>query len=198
MDTALSILVVDENGARAAIIEDGLREAGYCNVAIVAETLGLMRRIETLGPDVIIMDLGNRNRDQLEEFFQVSRSVRRPVAMFVDCSDRDSIEAAIEAGVSAYIVDGLRKERVKPILDMAVLRFRAFERLSSDLRTARSELDERKVIDKAKKLLMQSQKIAENEAYKQMRRRAMNENLRIVEIARRLLDASSRSNEASR
>ena len=121
-----SVLVVDENKIRAAIIEAGLLEAGYEQVHVIGETLGLARYIEQISPDVIVIDLENPNRDLLESMFQLSRTVKRPIAMFVDQSDQTSIEAAVEAGVSAYIVDGLTKERVKPILDMAISRFNAF------------------------------------------------------------------------
>ena len=91
---------------------------------------------------MIVIDLENPNRDMLENMFQLSRAVKRPIAMFVDRSDSASIEAAVEAGVSAYVVDGLRKERVKPILDMAISRFNAFSRMARELQEARSELEE--------------------------------------------------------
>ena len=106
----LSILVVDENRLRAGVIEEALYEAGYGRVTVVHEIVGLVRRIEETAPDVIVIDIENPNRDALESLFQVSRSVQRPIAMFVDHSDRDMIEAAVEAGVSAYIVDGLKKQ----------------------------------------------------------------------------------------
>src|SRR6266481_1226112 len=114
-DLALRILLVDQNVTRASILEEGLREAGYTNVAVVRDMQNLLRRIVNEDPDVIFIDLENPNRDVLEQMFQVSRSVRRPVAMFVDKSDAAMIEAAVDAGVGAYIVDGLKKERVKPI-----------------------------------------------------------------------------------
>jgi CheY-like chemotaxis protein len=117
----LAILIVDENRARASIIEEGLLEAGHHRVHVVKEMTGLVREIEAFKPDVIVVDLENPNRDRLEQFFQVTRTVQRPIAMFVDRSDAASMESAIAAGVSAYIVDGLKKERVKPILDMAIL-----------------------------------------------------------------------------
>ncbi|MCB8838894.1 ANTAR domain-containing response regulator [Aurantimonas sp. VKM B-3413] len=191
MGPFLSILVVDENRARAAIIEDGLREAGYSHVEVVTETFGLVRRIETLKPDVIVVDLENPNRDQLEHFFQVSRSVQRPIAMFVDRSDSASMEAAVAAGVSAYIVDGLKKERVKPILDMAIMRFNAFNRLTRELHDARSELADRKMIDRAKGILMKAKGLDEPEAYRLLRKTAMNENRRIAEVAKSLVSAHS-------
>ena len=145
-----------ENRIRAAIIEAGLREAGHDRVTLVHDVAGIARRIAEIEPDVIVIDLENPNRDMLENMFQLSRAVKRPIAMFVDRSDQASIEAAVEAGVSAYVVDGLQQERVKPILDMAVSRFNAFARLTRELEEARGELEDRKVIDRAKGILMKS------------------------------------------
>lgn len=189
-ETSLHILVIDSNLVRASIIEQGLREAGHTHVTIVADMKGLVRRITEVDPDVIVIDLQDPRRDQLEHMFQVSRAVKRPVAMFVDRADQSSIEAAIEAGVSAYVVDGLKKERVKPILDTAVSRFNAFERLRRELDHARSELAERKVIDRAKGILMRSKGLNEEEAYALLRRTAMNQGRRIAEIADSLVVAA--------
>ena len=187
---SLSILVIDENRARAAIIEAGLREAGHDRVTLVHSMAGIARRVEEAAPDVIVIDLENPNRDMLEDMFQLSRAVRRPVAMFVDRSDSEAIAAAVDAGVSAYVVDGLRQERIKPILDMAVNRFNAFARLTRELQEARDELEGRKVVDQAKRLLMKSKRISEEEAYALLRRTAMNKNRKIVEIAQSLLTAA--------
>ena len=131
-DADVTVLIIDENHARATIIEEGLREAGHMRVAVVSELKGLVRSIDEIAPDVIVMDLGNPNRDLLEHMFRVSKASRKPVAMFVDSSDDQSMFAAVEAGVSAYVVDGLKKDRVKTILDLAILRFRAFERLREE------------------------------------------------------------------
>ena len=139
MSSGISILVIDDNKIRASIIEEGLRDAGHDEVLLVHNMEGLVRQISEINPDVIVIDLENPNRDQLEHMFQVSRAVRRPVAMFVDKADSQSIEAAVDAGVSAYVVDGLKRERVKPILDMAVSRFNAFSKLSKELEDARKK-----------------------------------------------------------
>ena len=187
----LNVLVIDENRIRAAIIEEGLRGAGYDRVTVIDEMHGLARRIAELNPDVIVIDLENPNRDMLESIFQLSRAVQRPIAMFVDKSDEASIEAAVEAGVSAYIVDGLRQERVRPILKMAISRFSAFSRLNRELEETRGELENRKVIDRAKGLLMRSRGLSEEEAYALLRRTAMNQNRKIAEIAQSLVTAAS-------
>jgi response regulator NasT len=122
--------------------------------------------------------------------FQLSKAVKRPIAMFVDHSDTASIEAAIEAGVSAYVVDGLRKERVKSILDMAISRFRAFSRMEQELEDARSELENRKVVERAKGILMRSRGISEDEAYALLRKTAMNQNRKISDVAQSLVIAA--------
>lgn len=186
----LHILVIDANRIRASIIEEGLKEAGQTRVTVIDEAKGLMRRIVELDPDVIVIDLESPNRDALEHMFQVSRAAKRPVAMFVDRTDDASIEAAIDAGVSAYVVDGLKKERIKPILDTAIRRFRAFERLREELDQARSELSERKRIEKAKGILMRTRGLSEENAYALLRSTAMQKNKRIAEIAESLITAA--------
>jgi response regulator NasT len=189
-EPSLRILVVDPNAVRSSILEDGLREAGYDNIQIIRCMDNLLRRIVEADPEVIFIDLENPNRDVLEQMFQVSRVVHRPVAMFVDQSDAGAIEAAVEAGVSAYVVDGLRKERVRSILDTAVSRFNAFSRLRDELDRTRQALEERKVVERAKGILMKMRGLDEAEAYDTIRKAAMNENRRISEVAQSLVTAS--------
>ncbi|MDX8519207.1 ANTAR domain-containing response regulator [Mesorhizobium dulcispinae] len=187
---SLTILVIDENRIRASIIEAGLRDAGHLHVTVVHDVAGIARRIAEIEPDVIVIDLENPNRDMLENMFQLSRAVKRPIAMFVDRSDQASIEAAVDAGVSAYVVDGLKKERIKPILDMAISRFNAFSRMERELEEARSELENRKVVDRAKGILMKSRGLSEEAAYALLRKTAMNQNRKIAEIAQSLVTAA--------
>jgi len=186
----LSILIIDENKLRAAIIEDGLREAGHQTVAVLHSVKDAARTIVDSAPDVVVIDLENPGRDQLEHFFSLSRALKKPIAMFVDRSDASEIEAAVDAGVSAYVVDGLKKERVKPILDMAISRFNAFARLTRELEEARSALEDRKIIDEAKAILMKSRSLSEADAYALMRRTAMNQNRKLVDIAQSLITAA--------
>jgi len=190
MDTSLKIVIVDESPIRAAILEDGLREAGFTQVVRVEETTNLLARIYALDPDVILIDLENPSRDVLEQMFQVSRIVKRPIAMFVDQSDTASIQASVDAGVSAYIVDGLKKERVKNILDLCISRFNAFARLQDELDRTKTALEERKVIDRAKGILMKAKNLTEEEAYTLLRRTAMNEKKKIAEIAQSVVTAA--------
>ncbi|MFA5952658.1 MAG: ANTAR domain-containing protein [Hyphomicrobium sp.] len=188
-DAALKILVIDENPIRRAILEAGLTEAGFTNVTSLSNTTGLLNQIYRLDPEVILIDLENPSRDELEQMFQVSRIVRRPIAMFVDQSDRPTIEAAIDAGVSAYIVDGLKKERLKPVLDMTISRFRAFDRLRSELEEAKSALKERKVVEKAKGILMRTRDLDEEAAYALLRKKAMSQSKKIADVAEALVSA---------
>jgi response regulator NasT len=186
----LTILVIDENEIRSSIIEEGLRDAGHHHVTVIHQVQGVARIIETLRPDVIVIDIENPNRDMMEHLFQLTRTLSRPIAMFVDRSDTASIEAAVDAGVSAYIVDGLRKERVKPILDMAVSRFNAFSRLQRELAEAKSALEERKIVDRAKGILMKTRNLSEEDAYALLRQAAMNEKKKIAEIAQSVVTAA--------
>jgi two-component system, response regulator / RNA-binding antiterminator len=189
-EISLRVLIVDQNVIRASILEEGLREAGYRDLIVVRDMQNLLRRIIDEEPDVILIDLENPNRDVLEQMFQVSRVVRKPVAMFVDQSDRSSIEAAIDAGVGAYVVDGLRKERVQSIVDMTISRFKAFEKLRNELDDTRQQLADRKLIDRAKGILMKQRGIGEERAYELMRKAAMDGNLRIAQVAQSVITAA--------
>lgn len=186
----LKIVIVDESPIRSLILEEGLRDAGFTQVERIGEMHNLLKHIYASDPDVILIDLENPSRDTLEQMFQVSRAVRRPIAMFVDQSDTASIQASVDAGVSAYIVDGLKKERIKSILDLCVSRFNAFSKLQDDLDQAKSDLEERKTIERAKGILMKAKKLSEEDAYKMMRGAAMRENKKIVEIARSVITAA--------
>ena len=189
-ESSPKIAIVDESPIRAAILEEGLREAGYTDVVRIDEMQSLLSRIYALDPDVIVIDLENPSRDILEQMFQVSRAVRRPIAMFVDQSDAASIQASVDAGVSAYIVDGLKKERLKSILDLCISRFNAFSKLQDELDRAKSALEDRKIIERAKGILMKLKGLTEDEAYVLLRSTAMREKKKIGEIAQSILTAS--------
>lgn len=189
MEKTLSILVIDEDPDRAAIVERGLVEAGYTRVAKIGASVNLVSRIQALAPDVIIIDLENPDRDTLEQMFQVSRAIQRPIAMFVGHSDGETIRAAVEAGVSAYVVDGLRQERIQPIVEMAISRFAAFDTLRRERDEAQAKLADRKTIEKAKGLLMKRKGLDEEQAYSIMRRTAMQQNRRLADIAESVITA---------
>ena len=189
-DLSLRIVIVDESPVRAAILEEGLKEAGFQNVLRIEGRSNLLERIYAIDPDVILIDLEDPSRDTIEQMFQVSREVKRPIAMFVDQTDSKTIEDAIEAGVASYVVDGLRKDRVKPILETTISRFRAFARLKAELEEAKTQLEERKVVDRAKMILMKMKGIDEEAAYGLLRRTAMNEKKRIADIAQSIITAA--------
>jgi len=185
----MRIAIIDESAVRASVIREGLAELGDCEIFVVTERRGLVRLVSEINPDIVLMDLGNPSRDVLEEYFAVSRALARPIAMFVDESDEESIGASIDAGVSAYVVDGFAPHRIRSILDLAIRRFHAFSRLQSDLADARSKLAEREAIDGAKRILMQTRRLTEPEAYSELRKAAMNQGRRIVDIAEAVVTA---------
>lgn len=190
MQASLKIVIVDENPTRAVVLEDALREAGHANVVRLDETSQLLARICAVDPDIVIIDLETPRRAVLEQMFEVSRAVKRPVAMFVEESDKAAIEAAVDAGVSAYIVGGLRKERIANIVDLCISRFNSFARLRKELERARGALEERKVIDRAKGILMTAKNLTEDAAYGLLRKTAMNENKKIAEVAQSVVTAA--------
>ena len=172
------------------MIEEGLREAGLSDIVVLLDRHGLVARIADLAPDVVLLNLENPGRDVLEESFALSRALARPIAMFVDQADEESIAAAVDAGISAYVVDGLRKDRIKPVLDLAVLRFNAFARLQAELTEARSALADHKIVDRAKALLMKRRGIGEPAAYALLRKQAMDSGRRIADVADALVTAA--------
>lgn len=184
---APSILIIDENRIRASIIEEGLREAGLMRVGILSTMDNLVGEIEARAPDVIVIDIENPNRDMIEHLSAVSRAGARPVAMFVDNADADLMESAIRAGVSAYVVDGLRKESVKAILDSAIFRFNAYARLREELESTKQALEDRKAVDRAKALLIKMRGLSEEDAYHLIRKTAMRESKRMGEVARTII-----------
>ena len=186
-DAPLKILVIDENPIRRAILETGLRDAGFDNITLLGDTTGLLDRIYSVDPDVILIDLENPSRDVLEQMFQVSRIVRRPIAMFVDQSDRATIEAAMEAGVSAYIVDGLKQERVRAILDMTHL---ALQRLRPAALRARGDQERAQGAQgdrEGQGHPDEKPRLDEEAAYALLRQTAMSKGKRIADVAESLV-----------
>lgn len=179
----MRIAIVDESAPRASIIEEGLGSLENCEIFTLTSRDRLVQRIAEISPDIVFMDLGNPSRDVLEEYFTVSRALDHPIAMFVDNSDEDSIAASIDAGVSAYVVDGLSAKRIQPLLQTTIQRFRAYARLETELAEAQGKLAERETVDKAKRILMNTKRITEPQAYAELRQKAMSSNRRIVEIA---------------
>jgi two-component system, response regulator / RNA-binding antiterminator len=185
----MRIAIVDESATRAAVIREGLAALDDCELFVLTERRGLVAQIGAIAPDIVLIDLGNPSRDVLEEYFAVSRALARPIAMFVDESDEEAIAASVDAGVSAYVVDGMAAHRIRPLLDLAVRRFHAFARLEADLAEAKGKLAERETIDKAKRILMDSRRLSEPQAYAELRKAAMDQNRRIAEIAEAVVTA---------
>jgi response regulator NasT len=187
MANPLSIVVVEKDRERALLIVDSLRAAGDFEVVVIAEQAGLARRISERNPDIVLVDVFSPSRDMLEELALASSPMERPVAMFVDQSDEGLAKAAIEAGVSAYVVDGLRAERIKPVLDAAIARFHMFSRMRSELAATKRALEERKTIDRAKGLLMKAKGLSEEKAYALLRKAAMDQGRKVAEVAEALV-----------
>lgn len=182
-----SVLALEQ---RARALRIGLLEAGYNIVAVFPADLHLPDRVAELQPDMIIIDAESDARDVLEHVVVATRDAPRPIVLFTEDHDKASMEAAMAAGVSAYIVAGLQSERIKPVLDVALARFSADQKLRAELSDTKLKLAERKTIERAKGLLMERQKISEDEAYQKLRRMAMDKNLKLSEVAQRILDVA--------
>ncbi|SFE22709.1 ANTAR domain-containing response regulator [Roseivivax sediminis] len=190
MSERLSIIVVEPDRERALQIVDSLNDAGDFHIRILSEPASLAGNIRDHAPDVVLIDMANPSRDQLEELALASGPLDRPVAMFVDRSEEGLSAAAIEAGVSAYVVDGMEPRRLKPVLDAAIARFRMFQRMRMELAEAKRALEERKVIDRAKGMIMRARGISEDEAYALLRKTAMDRGRRVADVAEALVTSA--------
>jgi response regulator NasT len=177
-----------EQARRSAALRIGLLESGYDLVASLPADVFLPERIAQLQPDLIIVDSESDARDVLEHIVIATRDARRPIVLFTEDDAPASMDAALEAGVSAYIVAGLQAERVKPVLDVALARFRREQKLLDELQGTRQKLAERKIVERAKGLLMTRYRLSEDQAYQRLRSMAMNKNMKLAEIAQRLID----------
>ncbi len=175
---------------RSRLLRLGLLEAGYTVVAVLPVDPFLPERLAQIAPEMIIVDAESQARDTLEHVVLATRDAPRPIVLFTDDQDTSHVRDAIAAGVTAYVVKGLAPERVKPVLEVAQARFEHEEHLRRELHQARSQLAERKIIDRAKGLLMQRHRIDEPEAYERLRRAAMDRGLRVAEVAQRIVDAA--------
>lgn len=190
MAPKLSIVIVEPEPTRARLIVDALREAGDFDIRVISERSGLARQIAQRQPDLVLVDVADPSRDTIEELTLATGPLERPVALFVDRSDAGLSAAAIEAGLSAYVVDGLTPTRVKPVLDAAIARFRMMQRMRTELAETKRALEDRKVIDRAKGLLMRARNIPEEEAYALLRKTAMDQGRRVADVAEALVTAA--------
>ena len=201
---ALRIVIVapealtPDNGDAAALAQAersrslriGLLQAGYNIVAVLPADMFLPSQLAQIQPDMVIIDAESQARDTLEHVVVATRDERRPIVMFTDDSDTSHVQEAIASGVTAYVVAGLAPERVKPVLEVAMARFRFEESMRQELADARSQLHERKLIERAKGLMMTRQGITEEVAYARLRRAAMDRKLRLADLAQRVIDAA--------
>lgn len=183
----LRVLLVDENRGRSALLEQALSDAGYHVIAKVITSDNLAHQVRLHQPDVIIVDLESPDRDTLEHMHSISRDQPRPIVMFAEDQDSESIHKAIKAGVSAYIVDGLSSKRVKPVMEVAIARFREYQALRDELAQTKISLEERKLVDRAKALLIKQQKMSEEEAHQALRKLAMDQGKKLGEVARSVI-----------
>lgn len=183
----LTVMLVDDQPARAALLEQALLDHSYKVIARLSSAAGLAQQVASLEPDVIIIDIESPDRDTLEHMASLHRDNPHPVVMFAEEGDTSAIERAMRAGVSAYVVDGLNPARVKTIVDVAVARFREFQALRRELEETRTQLADRKQIDRAKGLLMKQRGLDEKQAYNAMRKMAMDRGQRLAEVASNII-----------
>src|SRR5690554_6872831 len=185
----LRIVIVEPDENRARLLIDSIAPLDY-DVTVIADTGSLARRVRDINPDMVLIDVTNPSRDTLEECALASGPLERPVAFFVDRTDKNLTRLAIEAGVSAYVVDGLQPDRVAPIMDAAIARFQMFRRMRTELETTRKLLEERKLIDRAKGILMKARGVSEDEAYALLRKAAMDQGRKLADVAAALVTAA--------
>ncbi|MCT4555528.1 MAG: ANTAR domain-containing protein [Pelagimonas sp.] len=190
MSKKLTVVVVEEDRDRALGIVDALRQSDDCDVVVIGNASGLARKIAVHAPDIVLIDIDNPTRDMMEELTLASGPLERPVAMFVSGAAGGLAQAAIEAGVSAYVVDGLSPERIKPVMDTAIARFSIVRQMRNELAETRRALEERKVIDRAKGLLIKARGIDEDAAYALLRKTAMDQGRRVADVAEALVTAA--------
>ncbi len=190
LERDLSDTHADSELERSRSLRIGLLESGYNIVAVLPADTFLTERLAQIGPDMVIVDAESQARDTLEHVVMATRDARRPIVLFTNDDDTSQVGAAIAAGVSAYVVAGLAAERIRPVLDVALARFAHEENLRRELADARTQLSERKVVDKAKGILMTRHGLSEDLAYARLRKTAMDRGMKIAEVAQRVVDVA--------
>lgn len=186
-----SILVIDESQRRAVEICTALLQAGHQVAAVLPSALDLIERIEEIRPDIILIETESPSRDTLEHLAVMNRTMPRPVVMF--CSDRNSetIRSAVKAGVAAYVIDGFDIGRLESVIDVAIARFEEHQALQRELTETRRKLSERKVIEKAKGILMKSRGLDEDAAYAALRKLAMEKSQPLAKVAANVVEMAN-------
>ncbi|BDY14558.1 MULTISPECIES: ANTAR domain-containing response regulator [Sulfitobacter] len=190
MNADLRILVVEPNPERVRDIVDALREAGWSDVKALLQMSELNQTVREFSPDIVLIDLTNPDRDTLEHISHATETAKRAVALFVDQTDENLTQAALNAGVSAYVVDGLQMDRIKPVLQTAIARFKMMRQFHFELNAAKQALEDRKTIDRAKGILMRQRGMSEDDAYKLLRTTAMRQNRKVIDVAQALVTAA--------
>lgn len=186
---SLKVMIIDHNPTRTVVLTEAVRELGHVVVANLGPDSDILREVHDQQPDVILIDMDLPDRDTLESMRLISAETPKPIVMFAEQSDSQTISEAISSGVSAYIVDGLNPKRLRPIMDVAIARFQEHQALKSELQTTRNQLAERKEIEKAKGIMMRAKGLDESAAHAAMRKLAMDRNVRMIEVARMIISA---------
>lgn len=186
----LKIAVVEADRDRALLIVDALNEEGWTNITVLGDATGLARKLGDLEPDLVLIDLANPSRDALEQVSLASQAQSRPVAMFVDQSDDEMTKLAMTAGLSAYVVGAPEPERVRSVMKTAIARFQVISQMKRELEIAKQALADRKTLDRAKGIVMRTKGVSEEEAYSLLRKTAMSQNRKVIDVAQALLTAS--------
>ncbi|MEO9654963.1 ANTAR domain-containing response regulator [Marinomonas sp.] len=186
-ENELTVMLVDNEPARAAIVEQAMRDNGYRVIKRLASARNLTQAVNESQPDMVIIDIESPDRDMLENMSRLTKDNPRPIVMFAEEDDSHHVEAAIRAGVSAYVVDGVQSGSVKALLQVAIARFREFQALRSELESVKSQLEDRKLIEKAKGLIMKHQGCDEPAAYQALRKLAMDRSQRMTDVARNII-----------
>lgn len=186
----LRVMLVDNHLERTAPLKQSLTEAGCEVIAHLSDTANLDEAVNRLQPDIVIIDTDSPSRDTLEHLIVMSQNAPRPIVMCTHDGDSEKIRAATRAGVSAYVVGGLSNEKLRPVMDAAIARFEEFKALRAELSEANLKLSERKVIEKAKGLLMKQRGIDEDAAYTLLRNMAMKQNIRLAKLAEQVVQAA--------
>lgn len=183
-------MLVDDSQKDVSLLKEGLKAAGYDVVEVSTSAVALLDRVAALRPDVIIIDTDSPTRDTLEQLSFVSARQPRPIVLFTEDRDNATIQAALKAGVSAYVVAGMQPDRLQPILDVAVARFEQDRALRDELKSVQDRLAERKLVERAKGILMKQKGVDEDEAFRLMRRLAMDRNRKLLDVAQQIIDVA--------
>lgn len=186
----MRVLLLDEDVDRAALVQRALRDAGHETLTCERPCPDLLEAVRRAAPDVVIVSVECPDRDMLEDLAEVGRHAPKPIVMFAQRSPTELVTQGIQAGVAAYVVDGLRGERVAPVLEVAVARFNACQEMRAELDQAKAQLADRKIIEQAKGILMRKRGCDEHEAYTALRKLAMDRNQRLAEVARSVIAAA--------